>query len=60
MNVFVCLLFMIAGYLLTYVAHIQTKREQERYLEERVSAMLREVEEVKTSCRKVDAMLADY
>lgn len=60
MNVFACLLFMIAGYLLTYFAHIQTKHEQERYLQERVSMMLREVEEVKESCKRVDLMLADY
>lgn len=60
MNALTCLMFLIAGYLLTYFAHIQTKREHEKYLQERVSMMLREVEEVKESCRRVDLMLADY
>lgn len=60
MNVFACLLFMIAGYLITYVAHIQTKRDQERFLQRKVSAMLKEVEEVKAACKRVDLMLADY
>lgn len=53
------MIFMILGYILTYFAHISTKREIEEQNRKDYERWLKEIEKVKESCNRVDSLCVE-